>query len=224
MSARKVVRKHIAANFDKETVDAKLKVSYKTLKQNLGFSVRMKMQKDQVIWLKATKLVTVFKVKITPTSICYYSPLQKNYFEGDFSMLKKLLGVEINFEQLQNLFLGQAMADLKNEKQQVEILENTHVLSPKIQSELFDIFFFVNPSHFKLDRQSIVNTEKNQRLEIVYPKYSLKDDVVFPDQIQISASQGQKFTKINFTTKSVIFDTEIHTTFRIPVNYKRIYF
>ena len=99
MPAKKVVRKHISSSFDKKTVDAKLKVAFKNNKNSESFSVRMKMKKDEVIWLKGTKLITVFKAKITPTSVSYYSSYFKNYFEGDFSMLKKLLGTDINFSQ-----------------------------------------------------------------------------------------------------------------------------
>ena len=224
MPAKKVVRKHISSSFDKKTVDAKLKVAFKNNKNSESFSVRMKMKKDEVIWLKGTKLITVFKAKITPTSVSYYSSYFKNYFEGDFSMLKKLLGTDINFSQLQNMLLGQAMLDLKSEKQNVEIIENSHVLSPQAQSNLFDIFFYVNPSHFKLNKQSLVNSVKNQRLDISYPKYLQKEGAVFPENIVINATQKESFTNINLQTKSVIFDTEVYQSFKIPSGYKELKF
>ena len=113
MSAKKVARKHVASNFDKKSIDAKLKASFNNGKLKQSISVNMKIKKDEVIYLKGTKFITVFKAKITPTSVSYYSPFAKNYFTGDFSMIKQLLGVEINFEQLQNLFLGQALQNLK---------------------------------------------------------------------------------------------------------------
>jgi len=222
MSARKVAKKHINANFSKKTVYAKLKVKYIGTKQKASFSVKMKIKKDKVIWLKGTKLITVFKAKITPTSVRYYSPYQKNYFEGDFSMIKKLLGTDINFNQLQNMLLGQAIFNVKRERNEVKIQGNTFVLSPKKQTDLFDVFFFINPSHFKLDKQSLVNVEKNQRLDILYPKYSLKDNEVFPDKIIIKAKKNKKLTVIDITVKSVVFDTKLNTSFKIPTGYKRI--
>jgi len=224
MSARRVVKKHIAAHFDQKTVDAKFRVHYKDKKTSLKLSLRMKIIKDEVIWLKATKLITAFRAKITPTTISYYSPLNKTYFEGDFSMSKELLGVEINFEQLQSLLLGEAIADLKDERQEVEIKENTHVLSPKNQSELFSIFFFVNPSHYKLDKQTLISLEKKQQLDILYPQYTVRNNVVFPDQINIKASQEDKTTEINLTTKSIVFNTDVSVGFRIPSGYKQLKF
>ena len=78
------------------------------------------------------------------------------------------MGVEINFEQLQNLFLGQALQNLKKEKQQLEIVDNSYVLSPEKQAAIFDIFFTINPSHFKLEKQTIVNDAKKMRLDMRY--------------------------------------------------------
>ncbi|MCL7752817.1 DUF4292 domain-containing protein [Polaribacter sp. Z022] len=222
MSAKKVARKHIASNFDKKSIDAKLKASFNNGKLKQSISVSLKMKKDEVIWLKGTKFITVFKAKITPTSVKFYSPYAKNYFDGDFSMLKKLLGTDINFNQLQNLLLGQSVMNVKEEKQNITIENNSYVLSPESQSLLFDIFFAVNPSHFKLDKQSIVNAQKNQRLDVFYPSYKLIDNAVFPSKIQIKAKQPGKFTNIDFTVKSVVFNTELNTSFSMPKGYKQI--
>lgn len=224
MSAKKVARKHIAANFERKTIDAKLKVNFDNEKTNQSLSVSMKIKRDEVIWLKGTKIITVFKAEITPTSVRYYSSLFKNYFEGDFSMIEQLLGVKINFEQLQNLFLGQSLLNVKEEDQEVKIVNNAYILSPEKQTELFDIFFTINPAHFKLDQQAIVNSEKNLRLEIKYPSYNLIDNEVFPSQIQIKAKNSKRLTAIDLIYKTVVFDGEIEMSFNIPSGYKQLRF
>ncbi len=221
-SARKIAKKHIAANFDKNTVDAKLKVLYKSDKENIGFSVRMKIKKDEVIYLKGSKIITVFKAKITPKKISFYSPLKNSYMEGDFSIVKKLLGVEVTFEQLQNMLLGQAMLNVKSKKQEVKIVSQSYQLSPIKQSELFDVFFFINPIHFKLDKQSLVNSFKNQRLDIAYPKYVRKKEITFPERINILATENNRSTNIDITVRSVVFNTDLSMPFRIPNGYKKI--
>ena len=222
MSARRVAKKHVSANFNKKTVDARLKANYNNGKEKVGFSVRMKIKKDEVIWLKGTKLITVFKAKITPTKVQFYSPYKKVFFDGDFAMLKELLGTDINFQQLQSMLLGQSLLDVKSERQEVEINDKSYQLSPKKQSQLFDIFFYVNPLHYKLDKQSIVNSLKNQRLDISYPKYLSKKSVLFPEKININAKLKKKFTNINITTRSVEFNTKLNMPFKIPNGYKEI--
>ena len=224
MSARKVARKHIAANFDRKTVDAKLKVNFDNEKTNQNLSVSMKIKKDEVIWLKGTKFITIFKAEITPTSVRYYSSFFKNYFEGDFSMIEQLLGVKINFEQLQNLFLGQSLLNVKKEDQDVEIVNNAYILSPEKQTELFDIFFTINPAHFKLNQQAIINSDKKLSLEIKYPSYNLIDNEVFPSQIKIKAKNSKRVTAIDLIYKTVVFDGEVETSFNIPSGYKQLKF
>ena len=224
MSARKVAKKHMATIFSKNTVDAKLKVNFNNGKTKQGLSVSLKIIKDEVIYIKGTKFITVFKAKITPTKVSYYSPFAKNYFEGDFSMIKEFLGVEINFEQLQNLFLGQSLQNVREEKQDVVIQNNSYILFPKEQANLFDIFYAVNPSHFKLDKQSIVNSLKNQRLDILYPSYKLIDDEVFPSEINIKAKEASKFTNIDLLYKSVEFNKNVNMSFSIPSSYKQLVF
>ena len=98
----------------------------------------------------------------------------------------------------------------------------SYFLSPKKQANLFDIFFAVNPSHFKLDKQSIVNSLKNQRLDVLYPSYNVVDNEVFPSEIKIKAKQPCKFTNIDFIVKSVEFDTSFDVNFSIPKGYKQI--
>ena len=224
MSAKKVARKHVASNFDKKSIDAKLKASFNNGKLKQSISVNMKIKKDEVIYLKGTKFITVFKAKITPTSVSYYSPFAKNYFTGDFSMIKELLGVAINFDQLQHLFLGESLQDLKEEKHSVAIKNNSYVLAPEMQANLYDLFFAVNPSHFKLNKQSIVNEAKMLRLDIAYPNYKLVDNVVFPSKINVVAKNEKRTTAIDLEYKSVVFDTEIMMSFNIPNSYKRLEF
>jgi hypothetical protein len=224
ISAKKVAKKHIAANFDKKTVDAKLKVNFNNGKINQSLTVNLLIEKDKVIWLKGTKFITIFKAKITPTSVSYYSPFAKNYFEGDFSMIKQLLGVEINFEQLQNLFLGQSLLNVKEEDQELQIVNNRYILSPEKQAELFDIFFTINPSHFKLEEQSIINVAKNLRLDVKYPSYNLINKVVFPSEINITAKILDSFTDIDIIYKAVEFNTDLKMSYDIPNGYKRLEF
>ena len=221
VSAKKIVKKHITKNFNKNTVDAKLKVGFKNEKQEVGFSVRMKMKKDEVIWLKGTKLITVFKAKITPEKISFYSPYYKNYIEGDFKMLEKILGVSVNFQQLQSLLLGQALLET-SQKHTVQFTNNTYKLAPKKQSDAFDVFYWINTEHYKLDKQAFVNSLEEKRLDIVYPSYKKTDNMLFPEMIKIQGKAKNKYSDIDLLVKSIIFNEEISIPFLIPEGYKEI--
>ena len=221
-SVKKISKKHIAAGFDKETVDARLKVNFENPKEKVDFSVRLKMKKDEVIWMKGTKFITVFKAKITPEKVSFYSPYKKNYIEGDFDTLKEILGFEIGFYQLQNLLLGQTLYNLNDSKHIVAAVEPSYILQPKIQPDLFDIFYNISQKHFKLNEQSLVNKSKAQDLTIAYPAYKTIDNTLFPEKINISATQKTKQSKIGISVRSVIFDEAIEIPYKIPSSYQEI--
>jgi len=74
ISANKIIKRHNAVSFDAETLDAKLRVSYSNAKKGkrtrYTFTVRLRMQKDSVIWMKGTyKILSAFRIKITPTKL-----------------------------------------------------------------------------------------------------------------------------------------------------------
>ena len=70
---------------------------------------------------------------------------------------------------------------------------------------LLDILFWFNPNHYKLDKQELINTEKNQHLKIVYTSYMKIEDAVFPKRIEISAIEKEKRTTIHIDYKTVVF-------------------
>ncbi len=223
MSAKKVSKKHSASSFDVETVSAKLKVSFSNGRLKLKPNISLKIKKDEVIWIKASKFLLLFKAKITPKVVSFYIPLNQSFFEGDFKSLKKYLGFEVSFKQLQNFFLGQSLINLEDHKLEVRIENNKYVLSPKKQRLLYDVFFAINPTNFKLYKQSVVVLEKNQSVEVLYPKYKYINNVYFPSEINIRAKQLNKFTNIDFELKQLELGKEIDTSFSIPKGYKQIY-
>ena len=70
MSAKKVARKHVSANFKKKTIAAKFKVNFNDGITKQSISVYLRIKKDEVIWLKGTKFINVFKALKTSQSGC----------------------------------------------------------------------------------------------------------------------------------------------------------
>ncbi len=219
LTIKKLIKKHKKANFDKKTIDAKLAVNYKTKNENLSFSTRMKIKKDEFIYLKGSKFITVFKAKITPEKVSFYSPFKKVYFEGDFSMLKKILGVEVNFYQLQNMLLGNSLLPI-DKNYSVEQEGYNYKVFPKKQHHLYKFLSFLNPLHFKANKQIIENDLG--KLSIVYPDYISKENVLFPKAIILNGKRKNQETKVKIQVKSINFDKKLSLKYQIPSGYKKI--
>ena len=226
MNARKIVKNHLKTQFEANTLESKIKVrytNYRGQKKRHQFTVRLRMIKDSVIWMRGNKAITVFKLKITPNSFSYYSPLSKEYFEGDFSLLEKILGVSMNFEQVQNLLLGKSVFEMKGKRFNSEIADDSYKLTPKTQEDLFKVFFKVNPDHFRLDQMFLEHQKKDQTLRIDYKAYTKVDNDYIPKKMMINATEAEDaYTWIDLEYRSLKLNEPVRINYKIPSGYKRI--
>jgi len=122
LSAKNIIKKNTKATFDKKSVKASLIVKYigKSNLPNLKASLRM--EKDSIIWLSFSKLgFPVAKLMVSQNKVQFYEKITKTYFDGDFEWISKTLGYDFDFEMVQNLFLGNPLLNLKEDKYEVEI-------------------------------------------------------------------------------------------------------
>lgn len=223
ISTKKIISNHYDNIFSQKTVNANLNAKYSDPKMSTSINIKLRIETDKTIWMSATKLgFPLAKLKITHDRVSYYEKLKGTYYDGDFSLLSKWLGTELDFEKVQNILLGQAVLNLKKEKYDSKIDNQLYQLSPKKENELFGILFFLNPDNFKLNRQEITNTEKQQLLSVSYANYKNIKGEQFPENIYISATDHEKLTTINIEYKSVEFNEELTYPFEIPSGYKEI--
>ena len=223
ISTKKIINNHYNSSFDQKTVYAKLSAKYRSRKSSATVTIKLRLEKDKTIWMSATKLgFPLAKVKITPNRVLYYEKLQGTFFDGDFSLLSKWLGTDLDYDKIQNILLGQAVLNLKKGKYNSKINNNLYQLTPKYENELFGILFFMNPDNFKLSKQEIRHPSKYQLLSVSYPKYDIIRGEQFPKKINIKSTDYKKITTINIEYRSVEFNKKLTFPFSIPNGYKEI--
>ena len=223
ISTKKIIKSHQKVTFSKNTIQAKIKTYYKDAKTSQSLTIKLRIKKDEVIWMSGSFLgFPVAKVKITPTSVQYYEKLTKTYFDGDFSLISDALGSGLDFQQLQNILLGQAVFDLNDGRFKSQIDQESYLVTPKKQTELFDLFYWINPKHHKLNKQEIQNSDDDQKLSIVYPKYQKVSGVFFPKEMSINATQSDQKTQLKMEFRSLVFNKKLTFPFSIPQGYKEI--
>ena len=224
MSSKNIVKNHYEYQFDKKTINARLKAVY-TDRDNLQtVTIKLRLEKDKTIWMSGTMLGIPFaKIIITPTNVQFYEKLNKTFFVGDFTLLSDFLGTDVDFEIIQNLLIGQSILDLKEKKYSAKVQGNTYMLVPKKQEELFDILFWINPVNFKINKQEVRQESEQKRLTVDYTEYQKVKDEVFPKSINITAVEKATRTFIDLEYKSVEFDRKLSFPFKIPHGYQEIY-
>ncbi|NER19005.1 DUF4292 domain-containing protein [Spongiivirga citrea] len=223
MNARKIVKNHYKNYIDFKTLKGRAKVRYEDESRGQTVTANIRIEKGKTIWLSVSFLGIVgAKALITPTQVQYYNKLEKNYFDGDFSLLTDLLGTELTYSQLEDMLMGQAIFDLKEEKLESSIFKRSYKLQPSQNIPLFDKLFFVNSQNFKMAEQRLRQGDKARELSILYPEYQKVKGKVLPKKIDIIARENTTHTKIAFEYRTVNFDEDISFPFKIPNGYKQI--
>lgn len=219
LTAKKIIQQHYQNQLDFNTLTGKVKIDYSKGEDSQGVSVSLRMQKDKAILLSAP--FGMFKALITPERVSFYNKLENEYFDGDFAYLSKLLGTDMDFNKVQNLLVGDAILDLKQDKYQVQLAENSYKLTPKQQKELFQIFFYLEPKNFKVAKQEVEQSLKNRKLEMRYIYQDVATKVL-PSTIDILVLDGEESTTINLEYKNIELGKSVNFPYKIPNGFKEI--
>jgi len=221
-SAR-VVLKNFEDNLaDFKTVNGRIKAGYKTEDNSQSINITYRIEKDKAIWLsaKVMGLLPVARVYITPDRFQYYEKINKTYFDGDFSMAEEFLGVEVNFENLQNLLIGKPMYPLK--KNQMLYNEKAYVFLQNLKSMLA-YSAVIEEKQFEMQSQSL-RTPNNESLKVEYSRFQNVENKKFPSKLMLTAEKGSEAIFIDIDYRSVVFDEKLSFPFSVPSNYERLEF
>ena len=222
MLLTKVLDSYKSNSFNKKTVKASLKIKYKGEKSIPNVNASLRIEKDKVIWLSISKFISVGKLKITPDRVQFYNNMDNTYFDGNFSLLSNILGTEVNFNQIQNIFLGEAIYDLNKEDYQIKTIDNNYVFTPIENDDRFDLFFWLDSDNFKTKKQEIHQNNGSKLLSIQFTEFEKVEGTVFPKHLYILAKDSKKTNTIDIDYKSIEFDLDLNFPFIIPSGYKEI--
>jgi len=225
LSTEVITSSHYAKKSVFNTLRASLKVTIKTAEKEENVVANVRMLKDQKIWISISKFgYTGAKILITPQTVQYYNKLDKEYFDGDFSLISNWLGTDLSFQQLQAVLLGETMFPLDAGTYKREVLDDGYLLIPKKQGFLFEHFITINPSNFKIKTQEIAQPELNRILNIEYNSYQSVSQQLLPLLINLSLVDKTTETQVAITYKNTSLNQELRYPFNIPTNYKEISF
>lgn len=220
LTTKQLVKAHKKTKPNFKTLQSKLKLSYTEGSKKQTHTVSFRMQKDEVIWLSAP--FGVLRVKLTPKKVAFYNKLDNTYFEGDFKYLSTLLGIPLDFNKVQNILLGATIYNLDEGSYKVSVFDKNYALQPKLQQDLYEIFYIMSPSSYKLTSQQFSQIEKQQHLQIDYLAYQNVGSQSVPEQVKIIAVQGTDEVVAALEFKAVVLDAALRFPFKIPQGFKKI--
>ena len=209
----KLLKKH---QFKAKTFESRIGISYKDNHQNISGNGRIKILKDSIIWGSLNFLgIPMVKFYITPHKIQYYNKINQDYYDGNFDLVKKQFGINMNFQHLQHLLLGDLLMKIpKNAK--IEVQEKYYVLNNQealLKNVKISPFYKVLSERLQ-DYQNTVN--------IQYINYQSIEKENLPKEIIIQTTGQQSDRKIELKYKNIKINKSLRFPFKIPENYHRI--
>ena len=223
LSTDKIIANHYGNSKDFSTLYIKSNVSYKDDKKAQKLTAEIKIKKDEKILVSIRFLgITMAKALITPQEVKYYEKLNGKYFEGNYDTLSKWLGMDLDFEKVQNLLIGEALDNLKTGKYKTTIEDKLYKLEDKSDSKIQKEFFF-EAENFLIKKQEIIQITKGRALKISYPNHKKFNEFIFPMNLDIEATQQKRKTNINIDYNTVTVNEELSFPYSVPEAYERIF-
>jgi hypothetical protein len=208
-----------------KTINGKIKAAYKDDENQQSVSINYRIEKDKVIWMsaKAVGLFTVAKLMITPNRVQFYEKITGQYFDGDFQLISSVLGVEIDFEGLQNMLFAQSVYPLKPGKDTAKAEDMAFVFTHQINSFL-EQEAKINTKNFTLQQQLVRHKNQIDFLSVNYPVFQKLNKSPFPKEIDILAKKNTNTVQLHIEYRDIRVDEKLSFPFEIPSNYDEIVF
>jgi hypothetical protein len=229
----------------------KISVDYNFNNEKNSFSGQFKTKRNKCIILTIRKMsVPLGKGFITRDSVVFVNYFDKSYLAGDFKEIKRMLGVDLDFNLIQAVLtadIGKLLQNQNFEKDVISAIDSQMYridskFKPRIDralnsgnenklnrfmkrmddSEFLDYSIWVDPQYFVIRKITLNDIKYNQNITIRYDQYELIGRSLFPQQVSLDFfSAKQKFSILLKLSKSTV-DTNNDFSFSIPEKFEKL--
>ena len=188
---------------------------------NYGFDLNLRFNKNTKLLVSGSLILPIFKVLIESDKVLGYQKVDRTFFQASFNDISSKLGVELNYAEIENLFLGNPVLDLKtlNGFKTYKNDANMLIYNMDIDNVSYNMIF--DPKSNKLLSQEITHLESKKYLKIYYNSFQKLKDFDLPCLVGILINDGKNLIKLSISTKSKEVSNQISFPFKIPSNYRK---
>lgn len=215
-----------------EWFSAKVSVKSEIENQSNSFNANLRVKVDSSIWMSISPAlgIEVARVLITRDSLKFLNRLSATYFEGDYLYLKNLLQIDVNFEMIQAILLGNSYLHytvenyISDKDNQGLILSTLRKRKIKKETELDIPEVLTQELWFSAENKKITRMEMQdyrpvRKFMVDYLAFFIEDGKVMPEHIYVQA-QAEKQVKIDLKYSKITVSKELNLPFSIPKHYE----
>lgn len=186
-------------------------------------SYRMYLQRDSALWMQITKFgMEIARVLITPDSVIFLNRLESSYIKGGARDIEEIMGVPVDFNQLQLMLWG--LAPVYAKKSKIVSKDNYFLVSGKEEmsavSYLYSITapFEIVSGFLEMESSDRMNS---QSLEFKNDDFQLlTNNYYFPYLRNYHMISPQNEIKIEMSVQNVEVGEAKDLQLRVPAHYE----
>ena len=216
LRGKEILEKHQETFPAFETLAGTLTVTYSRVgKIGQAIPLSFRMKKGETIWLSAP--LGMAKALITKDKVQFYNKLDNTYFEGDYTISEKYLGVHLGFEALENLLLGQLLFRDRH----TTLTPEGERYKGALKKDALDLSFFLNAA-FRMDSLLIVQEKQTERERSLYAAYTYQavEGQLFPLSLLLQGSQGAEQVQLSFQFSALQRNVAVRFPYSVPSGYQ----
>ncbi|MBS3738356.1 MAG: DUF4292 domain-containing protein [Psychroflexus sp.] len=206
-----------------KTMRGRLKGVYQDNEQRQNVNISYRFKKDKTLWMSAkfAGFIQVAKMMITPKKVKFYERIDNSFFDGNFELISAFLGLELNYNQIQNLFLGHALKNINISETDFETADPNFKMITTYDEGLTQVLL-LDTKTFKVKEQTLSLNDK--QVKVVYNAYQIVEGTSFPKEFVILAGDRENQIQIILTYKNIKLNDKLRFPFSFPNNYSPIEF
>jgi hypothetical protein len=216
LRGKEILEKHQETFPAFETLAGTLTVTYSRVgKIGQAIPLSFRMKKGEAIWLSAP--LGMAKALITKDKVQFYNKLDNTYFEGDYTISEKYLGVHLGFEALENLLLGQLLFRDRH----TTLAPEGERYKGELNRDGLDLSFFLNAA-FRMDNLFIVQEKQTERERSLYAAYTYQtvEGQLFPLSLLLQGSQGAEQVQLRLQFSALQRNVAVRFPYSVPSGYQ----
>lgn len=231
----------LAANeFNFEHLALKASVQLYQNGKKTPFKANIRIRRDSIIWVSITPAlgIEVARVMITKDTVKVLNRIDRNYFIGDYEYINKRFNIDLEFNTIQSILIGNPIAFEKDEKVTLSIDKEKYYLGnlkkrkvkkvdekpERIEKQKEEVVsLWVDQNSFKVRNFIFSDLIANRFLTGKYDKFIAVENQTLPSDLKFDF-QSEKPAKVDLQLSKVSLEGPLKFSFNISSKYEQVFY
>ncbi len=225
-----------------KTLSLKFSANYQKGGESQSFGGTIRIINDSLIWVSIVPALGIeaARLLITKDSIKLINRMKSSYYVGNYSFLRNMLSLEIDYEMLQCLLANEFFIYSKNPEMEENIrgfkssddssgyvirsLKERKVNRKLKKNKLNDLILqeiHILPEIYKISRMFINDFENQKSLDVSYSNFEKEDSLLFPKIVDCKIKNINDEINLNMEFTKITINKILEYPFSIPEKYTK---